>query len=150
MGAMTAESESNQPRVPHSVPGIPVQQPSSRPPTREEEEAGESRKMKVGMRIVGSVMVFIGFLQVFLSVSTGAEISIFPMIIYFAGIALWAYSSIEIIPVRYTVMLLSIICGLAFLHFGEVLFWHKYAIYWGTVALVVFFMFQTPKRPSSD
>jgi len=104
----------------------------------------------VGMRIVGSVMVFIGFLQVFLSVSTGAEISIFPMIIYFAGIALWAYSSIEIIPVRYTVMLLSIIWGLAFLHFGEVLFWHKYAIYWGTVALVVFFMFQTPKRPSSD
>lgn len=104
--------------------------------------------MQVAMRMVGSAMVFIGFLQVFLSASTGAEISIFPMIIYFGGMAMWAYSSIENLTVRYSVMVGAIICALAFLHFGEVLFWHKYVIYWGTIALVVFFMFKSPKKPA--
>ena len=106
--------------------------------------------MQVAMKMVGSAMVFIGFLQVFLSVNTGAEISIFPMIIYFSGMALWAYSSVDRPAIRYTVIGLSLLCAMAFMHFGEVLFWHKYMIYWGTVGMVVFFMFQTPKKfPSS-
>jgi hypothetical protein len=106
--------------------------------------------MQVAMRMVGSAMVFIGFLQVFLSASTGAEISIFPMIIYFSGLAMWAYSSVENLTVRYTVMGLSLLCALAFMHFGEVLFWHKYLIYWGTIGVVVFFMFKTPKKPAGS
>lgn len=120
------------------------------PPIREEEvEEQENRQMQVAMKMVGSAMVFIGFLQVFLSVNTGAEISIFPMIIYFSGMALWAYSSVDTPAIRYTVMALSMLCAMAFMSFGSVLFWHKYAIYWGTVGMVVFFMFQTPKKPAN-
>lgn len=118
-----------------------------RPPVPEEEsEEQENLKMRVAMKMVGSVMVFIGFLQVFLSVNTGAEISIFPMIIYFSGMALWAYSSVDTPTIRYAVIALSLLCAMAFMQFGEVLFWHKYAIYWGTVGMVIFFMFQTPKK----
>ncbi len=121
------------------------------PPIREEEvEEQENRQMQVAMKMVGSAMVFIGFLQVFLSVNTGAEISIFPMIIYFSGMALWAYSSVDTPTIRYAVMAVSLLCAMAFMHFGEVLFWHKYMIYWGTVGMVVFFMFQTPKKPASS
>lgn len=120
--------------------------PPRRPrPQEEDMETSEDRQMKVGMRMVGSAMVFIGFLNVFLSASTGSEMSVFPMIIYFTGMALWAQSSIEIMGVRYAVIAVSIICALAFFHYGEVLFWHKYVVYWGTIALVVFFMFKTPK-----
>jgi hypothetical protein len=73
-----------------------VSKPPAPPPVREEEvEEQENRQMRVAMKMVGSAMVFIGFLQVFLSVNTGAEISIFPMIIYFSGMALWAYSSVD-------------------------------------------------------
>ena len=125
--------------------------PPTRPPVREEEvEEQENRQMRVAMKMVGSAMVFIGFLQVFLSVNTGAEISIFPMIIYFSGMALWAYSSVDTLAIRYTVIALSLLCAMAFMHFGEVLFWHKYMIYWGTVGMVVFFMFQTPKKPTGS
>ncbi len=121
------------------------------PPVREEEvEEQENRQMRVAMKMVGSAMVFIGFLQVFLSVNTGAEISIFPMIIYFSGIALWAYSSIDTITVRYTVIGLALLCAMAFMAFGEVLFWHKYLIYWGTVGMVIFFIFQKPKKPADS
>ncbi len=121
------------------------------PPIREEEvEEQENRQMQVAMKMVGSAMVFIGFLQVFLSVNTGAEISIFPMIIYFSGMALWAYSSVDTPAIKYTVIGLSLLCAMAFMSFGSVLFWHKYAIYWGTVGMVVFFMFQTPKKPASS
>ena len=124
--------------------------PPARPPVREEEvEEQEDRQMQVAMKMVGSAMVFIGFLQVFLSVNTGAEISIFPMLIYFSGMALWAYSSVDTPTIRYAVIGLSLLCAMAFMHFGEVLFWHKYAIYWGTVGMVVFFMFQTPKKPAN-
>ncbi len=68
------------------IPGVHVG-----PPTPESEldpETHEALQMKVSMKIVGSVMVFIGFIQVFLSVSTGAEITAFPMILYFCGLAL--------------------------------------------------------------
>ena len=123
----------------------------ARPPVQDEEvEEQENRQMRVAMKMVGSAMVFIGFLQVFLSVNTGAEISIFPMIIYFSGMALWAYSSVDTPTIRYAVIGLSLLCAMAFMHFGEVLFWHKYIIYWGTVGMVVFFMFQTPKKPADS
>ena len=130
-------------------PGKPAP-PQSPPPQLREDDTDdqENRQMQVAMRMVGSAMVFIGFLQVFLSASTGAEITIFPMIIYFGGMAMWAYSSIENVSVKYAVIAGSIICALAFMHFGEVLFWHKYVIYWGTIALVVFFMFKSPKKPA--
>ena len=123
----------------------------ARPPVQDDEvEEQENRQMQVAMKMVGSAMVFIGFLQVFLSVNTGAEISIFPMIIYFSGMALWAYSSVDTPTIRYAVIGLSLLCAMAFMHFGEVLFWHKYTIYWGTVGMVVFFMFQSPKKPADS
>lgn len=129
---------------------VPTNTPRHAPSSHDQEtEAGEDRQMKVGMRMVGSAMVFIGFIQVFMSASTGAEITVFPMILYFTGMALWAYSSIEAVTTRYIIISVSLICALAFFHYGEVLFWHKYLIYWGTIGVVVFFMFQNPKKPSN-
>ena len=129
------------------VPGVPVGPP--RADSDVDPEAHEALQMKVAMKMVGSAMVFIGFIQVFMSASTGAEISIFPMILYFSGLALWAYSSVRIPAVRYAVIAFSVFCIMAFINIGEVLFWHKYVIYWGTIAMVVYFMFQTPKKPSN-
>ena len=143
MSTETEQPQSTDPVVPKPVP--------PRPPVRDEDpEDQENLQMQVAMRMVGSAMVFIGFLQVFLSASTGAEISIFPMIIYFSGMAMWAYSSVDNLTVRYTVMALSLLCAMAFMHFGEVLFWHKYLIYWGTIGVVVFFMFKNPKKPAGS
>ncbi len=128
------------------VPGVPVGRPG--PETEVDQETHEALQMNVAMKMVGSAMVFIGFIQVFMSASTGAEITIFPMILYFSGLALWAYSSVKIPMVRYLVIAFSIVCGLGFIHLGEVLFWHKYVIYWGTIAMVVYFMFQNPMKAS--
>ena len=138
---------------PDDEPQLPEEKatlkPSAPPRVQEEDpEDQENRQMRVAMKMVGSAMVFIGFLQVFLSASTGAEISVFPMIIYFSGMALWAYSSVENLTVRYIIMAVSLLCAVAFLQFGEVLFWHKYLIYWGTIGVVVFFMFKSQKVPS--
>ena len=143
MSTETDPPQSTDPVVPKPVP--------PRPPVMEEDqEDQENLQMQVAMRMVGSAMVFIGFLQVFLSASTGAEISIFPLVIYFSGMAMWAYSSVDNLTVRYTVMALSLLCAMAFMHFGEVLFWHKYLIYWGTIAVVVFFMFKNPTKPADS
>lgn len=143
----------------HITPDPPTEEPQSQqvpgvhvgPPTPGGDlttEAHEALQMKVAMKMVGSAMVFIGFIQVFLSASTGAEITIFPMVLYFAGMALWAHSSVKIPTVRYLVIIFSTVCALGFIQLGEVLFWHKYVIYWGTIGMVVFFMFQTPKKPA--
>ena len=143
MSTETNKPQSSDPVAPKPVP--------PRPPVKEEDlDEQENLQMQVAMRMVGSAMVFIGFLQVFLSASTGAEISIFPMIIYFSGMAMWAYSSVDNLTVRYTVMAVSLLCAMAFMHFGEVLFWHKYLIYWGTIGVVVFFMFKNPKKPAGS
>jgi cation transport ATPase len=139
-------TEPNQPQSTDPLNPKPV--PPRPPAPQTEPEDNEDKQMQVAMRMVGSAMVFIGFLQVFLSASTGAEITIFPMIIYFGGLAMWAYSSVENATVKYAVMAGSAICALGFMHFGEVLFWHKYIIYWGTIAMVVFFMFKSPPKPT--
>lgn len=140
-------SPPSEPRT-RQVPGVPVGPPSSE--SEVDQEAHEALQMKVAMKMVGSAMVFVGFIQVALSLNTDTEINIFPMILYFSGLALWAHSSVKHVSARYVVIGLSIVCILLFLQLGEVLFWHKYVIYWGTIAMVVYFMFQNPKKPSNS
>ncbi len=132
---------------PRQVPGVPVGSPRATPDI--DQETHEALQMNVAMKMVGSAMVFVGFIQVFMSSSTGAEISIFPLMLYFAGLALWAHSSVKIPAVRYLVIAFSLICAAGFYELGEVLPWHKTVIYWGTIAMVVYFMFQNPVKPST-
>ncbi len=147
---MLSDQKPNDPnRLPNPAPPQPPLRPTP-PPNNEDVDDGENLQMRVAMKMIGSAMVFIGFLQVFLAAQTGAEITVFPMLIYFSGMALWAHSSIEKSTIRYSVIGFALICGLAFFHFGEVLFWHIYVIYWGTVGMVVYFMFKTQKIPKSE
>jgi len=90
--------------------------------------------------IVGSALVFLGFLTIFLSISGGFEIDYKPLVLYFAGFAIWAYSAIASLTVRYTVVIVAVTLGLAIAHYGEVHFWHKQVIFWATVLMVVYFM----------
>ncbi len=144
---MTSDLEPKEP-TPPPAPKAPMRPaPSS---SEDDIDDKENLQMRVAMKMIGSAMVFIGFLQVFLAAQTGAEITVFPMFIYFGGMALWAHSSIEKPTIRYSVIGFALICGLAFFHFGEVLFWHIYVIYWGTVGMVVYFMFKVQKKPTSE
>ncbi len=119
--------------------------PSRSSPEHDSEEA-DDRHLSTAEMMVGSAMMFIGFIDVLISISSGSEMGgVFPMLIYFAGMAIWAHASIRNLSVRYTVMTAAITLGLAFFHYGEVLFWHKQVIFWATVALVVFFMFKPSK-----
>jgi cation transport ATPase len=107
----------------------------------------EDRYFNTAELIVGTTMMFVGFLNIFLSISSGFEISVFPVVLYFAGMAIWGHATIKNLTTRYVVMIVAIVLALAFLHYGEVLFWHKQALFWGTVAIVVFFMFKTSAPP---
>lgn len=104
----------------------------------------EDRQFNVAMLIVGVTMMFVGFLDVFLSISGGFELAgVTPVLLYFAGLALWAHATIANVTIRYLVVGTSIVLALVMFHYGEVLFWHKQVLFWGTIALVVFFMFKT-------
>jgi len=97
--------------------------------------------------MIGTAMMFTGFLSVLGSISSGSEMAgPFTIIIYFSGLAIWAHATIVNPTVRYTVMTMAIVLGLAFFHYGEVHFWHKQAIFWATVAAVAFFMFKTSTK----
>ena len=102
--------------------------------------------MLIAEKILGSAMIFVGFLNVLLSISGGYEINIVPLILYCAGLAIWGHATIANPTVRYLVIGLAIVLGLALYHYGEVLFWHKQLVFWGTVALVVFFMFKSSPK----
>ena len=107
------------------------------------EDSGSDNQANVAGMMVGTVMMFIGFLDVFMSISAGFEINYKPFILYFGGVTIWAYSVIKHPTLRYTVMTAAIVFALAFFHYGEVLFWHKQVVFWVTVVIVVFFMFKT-------
>lgn len=100
--------------------------------------------------IVGSSLVFLGFLTVFLSISGGFEIDYKPLVLYFAGLAIWAYSALANLTLRYAVMTVAITLGLAIAQYGEVHFWHKQVIFWGTVIMVAYFMFTTAAPDKRD
>lgn len=93
--------------------------------------------------IVGSALVFLGFLTIFLSLSGGFEIDYKPLVLYFAGFAIWAYSAIANLTIRYTVVIVAVTLALAIAHYGEVHFWHKQVLFWATVIMVAYFMFTT-------
>lgn len=119
---------------------------SSRPPGhRPDDESNLDRQTHVVGMMVGTALMFIGFLDVFLSISGGFEINVVPLLIYFSGIAVWANAVVENPTIRYSLMAGSVLISLAFFHYGEVLFWHKQVVFWSTVVVVMYFMFKEPK-----
>jgi hypothetical protein len=129
----------------------PPQDPLQRPPPpshSDGSESGSDQQMRVIGVMVGTALMFIGFLNVFLSISGGFEINVVPFLIYFGGLAVWANAAIETPAVRYGVMTGAIALALAFFHYGEVLFWHKQVVFWATVLIVMYFMFTEPKKPA--
>jgi hypothetical protein len=122
--------------------------PPPRTPDKREEESTEDRQLTTAELMIGTAMMFIGFLNVLLSISGGFEINVFPLILYFAGMAIWAHAAIRNVTLRYMIVVASIVLALAFFHYGEVLFWHKQAVFWTTIALVGFFMFKGSKPPN--
>lgn len=122
-------------------PLAPSRKPQDHDPSRED------RLLKTAELLLGTSMIFVGFLNVFLSISGGFEISVFPFLLYFAGLAIWAHATVQHPTTRYAVIAGSIVLGLAIFHYGEVLFWHKQVVFWGTVATVSFFMFKGSQTP---
>ena len=140
-----------QPSDPHREPSRPPTDPASplatpppspRPAPEHDADPSEDRHLNIAEMMIGTVMMFIGFLNVFLSISGGFEISVLPLILYFVGMAIWSHAVIKHPTTKYTVMTATIALALAFFHYGEVLFWHKQVVFWTTVALVLFFMFR--------
>jgi hypothetical protein len=93
-------------------PQDPSQRSPAKPPSPESHESGSDHHMRVIGLMIGTALMFIGFLNVFLSISGGFEINVVP-----------------------------------FFHYGEVLFWHKQVVFWVTVLIVMYFMFNEPKKP---
>ncbi|MBA5866374.1 MAG: hypothetical protein GDA67_06700 [Nitrospira sp. CR1.3] len=136
--------------APTDLPPSPSDDPTSRQngPRERDQDNGNDTQMHVIGVMVGTALMFIGFLNVFLSISGGFEINVVPLLIYFGGLAVWANAAIEIPALRYGVMAGAIALALGFFHYGEVLFWHKQVVFWVTVAIVMYFMFNEPKKPA--
>ncbi|MBI5674184.1 MAG: hypothetical protein HZC50_13325 [Nitrospirae bacterium] len=115
----------------------------------EEQGTGNEHQIHVIGLMVGTALMFIGFLNVFLSISGGFEINIVPFLIYFGGLAIWANAAIETPTFRYGVMALAITLALGLFQYGEVLFWHKQVLFWVTIIIVMYFMFVEPKKPTT-
>ncbi len=118
-----------------------------RPSHPTDEDPGTDKQLSVAGMMTGTALMFIGFLNVFLSISGGFEINVVPLLIYFGGLAVWANAVIENPTLRYSVMTGAIAAALGFFHYGEVLFWHKQIVFWSTVVVVMYFMFREPKKP---
>ena len=129
--------------APTDLPERPRNQNSAPPSADRGPQHDDDHHLHVPGMIVGSSLVFLGFLTVFLSISGGFEIDYKPLVLYFSGLAIWAYSALTNLTLRYAVMTVAITLGLAIAQYGEVHFWHKQVIFWGTVIMVAYFMFTT-------
>ena len=127
---------------------LPSKDPSQHPsPSPAEDESGSDRQLSVAGMMIGTALMFLGFLQVFLSISGGFELGgVVALLLYFGGLAIWANAVIENLTLRYSVIGVAIALALGFFHYGEVLFWHKQVVFWSTVIIVMYFMFREPKQ----
>ena len=123
-------------------------EPTHEPVRPESDDGGSDKQMRVAGMIVGTALIFIGFLDVFLSISGGFEIDVIPLLIYFGGVAVWANAVVENMTLRYSLIGASLLLAAVFFHYGEVLFWHKQVVFWSTVVVVMYFMFNEPKKPA--
>ena len=122
-------------------------EPTNEPARHEpDDDSGSDNQMRVAGMIVGTALIFIGFLDIFLSISGGFEIDVIPLLIYFGGVAVWANAVVENMTLRFSLIGGSLLLAAVFFHYGEVLFWHKQVIFWGTVVVVMYFMFNEPKK----
>ena len=128
----------------HDEPARP-----SPPPEPEDPRGSADHQIHVIGLMVGTALMFIGFLNVFLSISGGFEINIVPFLIYFGGLAVWANAAVETPAIRYSVMATAIVLALGLFQYGEVLFWHKQVLFWTTIIIVMYFMFVEPKKPTT-
>ncbi|MCG3778872.1 MAG: hypothetical protein JW388_1600 [Nitrospira sp.] len=113
-----------------------------------EDDSDNDNQMRVAGMIVGTALIFLGFLDVFLSISGGFEIDVIPLLIYFGGIAVWANAVVENMTLRYSMIGVSLLLAAIFFHYGEVLFWHKQVVFWVTIVVVMYLMFNEPKEPA--
>ena len=127
------------------MPPDPTNEPVRREP---DDDSGSERQMRVIGMMVGTALIFIGFLDVFLSISGGFEINVVPFLIYFGGVAVWANAVVENMTLRYSLIGGALVLAAVFFHYGEVLFWHKQVVFWSTVVVVMYFMFNEPKKPA--
>ena len=123
----------------------PTNEPERRDP---DDDSGNERQLRVAGMIVGTALIFIGFLNVFLSISGGFEIDFVSFLIYFGGVAVWANAVVENMTLRYSLIGSALLLAAIFFHYGEVLFWHKQVLFWSTVVVVMYFMFNEPKKPA--
>jgi hypothetical protein len=134
------------PPPPSDLPEPSARPPASQRPRRDHDEDGGDRQSNVAGMMIGTALMFIGFLNIFLSISGGFEINVVPLLIYFGGLAVWANSVIENPTWRYSIMAVAILLALGFYHYGEIHFWHKQVVFWATVVIVMYFMFHEPKK----
>ncbi len=124
-------------------------EPTNTPrPPESDDDSNSDNQMRVAGMIIGTALIFLGFLDVFLSISGGFEIDVIPLLIYFGGVAVWANAVVENMTLRYSVIGASLLLAAVFFHYGEVLFWHKQVVFWVTVVVVMYFMFNEPKKPA--
>lgn len=127
------------------MPPEPTNEPKRREP---DDDSGSDSQMRVAGMIIGTALIFIGFLNVFLSISGGFEIDFVSFVIYFGGVAVWANAVVENMTLRYCLIGGALLLAAGFFHYGEVLFWHKQVVFWATVVVVMYFMFNEPKKPA--
>jgi hypothetical protein len=127
---------------------MPPEPPDEPARPKPDDDSGGDNNLRVAGMIIGTALIFIGFLDIFLSISGGFEIDFIPFLIYFGGIAVWSNAVIENATLRYSIIGAALLLAAVFFHYGEVLFWHKQVVFWGTVVVVMYFMFNEPKKPA--
>jgi len=123
--------------------------PPDPPVASAREDSDSDHPTQVMGLMIGTALMFIGFLNVFLSISGGFEINVVPFLIYFGGLTVWANAAVETPAIRYGIMTVAISLALALFQYGEVLFWHKQVVFWATIIVVMYFMFNEPKKPTA-
>lgn len=91
-------------------------------------------------RLVGVALLFMGFMNVLLSLTGGYDLDLFSAYTLLLGVILFIHSSVDTWH-RWVVIGLTVALGLLFLIRGEVDIWSQRLMFYGMLIVVVVFIF---------
>ena len=98
------------------------------------------RSLQSVERLTGVALLLMGFMNILLSISGNYELDLFSAMIFLFGVVLFVHGSVQTWH-KWIVIGMAVALGILFWIRGEVGTWSQIGLFYGTLIVVLFYMF---------
>ena len=109
----------------------------------------EDRSLSTVQRLLGVALIFMGFINILLSITGQYELSLFTAITFLTGVILFVHGSVKTWH-KWIIIGLAALLGIVFLVRGQVGGLSQLGMFWGTLFVILFYAFFVKETKSNE